>query len=171
MHARNHVAAYTLVEVLVVVLVLMIIAAIVVPSLVPGQDSQVTSAARIVASDLETARSMAVTTLVPHSLVFSDDLTAYKVAANYGGGDYASAVAIAHPVRVGSDYVVVPAAQNGMAGVTVVAVDFGGRTYVTFNSQGEPSSPGSITLRAGQFQVAVSVEVLTGNITVSNMTD
>jgi Tfp pilus assembly protein FimT len=167
MSPRKHAPAYTLVELMVVVLVLIIIAGVVVPTLVSGQDSQATAAARIVASDLETARSLAVTTLVPHSLVFNADLTAYKIVADYAGEEYGAAVPIDHPVKAGSEYAVTLASQTGMGSVQVAGADFGGATYVTFDAQGEPSAAGSITLAAGPFQVQVSVESLTGNITVA----
>jgi len=171
MLARSRRAAHTLIEVLVVVLVLMIIAGIVIPTLLSGQDSQVCAAARIVASDLETARSMAVTTLVPHSLVFNDTLTAYKVVANYADEGFDAAVAVDHPVKAGSAYMVLLAAQGGMTGVRVTSADFGGEAFVTFDSQGEPSSPGTVSLAAGVFLMDVSVEALTGNIAVSDMTN
>jgi hypothetical protein len=54
-----------------------------------------------------------------------------------------------------------------MEAVTVFAVNFGGQTYVTFQSLGDPVAPGSITLRAGDSEIVVSVEGLTGIVTVT----
>ncbi len=160
-------AAFTLIEILIVVLVLAIVAAIIVPNIGTAADSQVVSAARVVQSDLEVARSLALTTQHSHSLVFSPDRRSYKVVADYGGGAYASAVAVTHPVDPSKTFEVTLASLNGMEAVTVFAVNFGGQTYVTFQSLGDAVAPGSITLRAGDCEIVVSVEGLTGIVTVT----
>jgi len=160
-------AAFTLVEILIVVLVMAIAAAIIIPNIGTAADSQVISAARVLQADVEVARSLAVTTQRPHSLVFSPDRCSYKVVANYGGGAYASAVAVAHPVNPRTLFEVTLADLNGMTAVTVFAVDFGGQPYVTFQSLGDPVAPGNITLRAGECEIVVSVEGLTGIVTVT----
>lgn len=160
-------SAFTLVEVLIVMVILAIAAAIVIPSIGTAADSQAISAARILGSDLEVARSLALTTQQPHSLVFSTDLQSYKVVANYGGGGYAAAVAVPHPVVAGERLDVCLADANGMGSVSVLAASFGGISYVTFNSQGEPSSAGTVLLRAGGTQMTVSVSALTGTVAVT----
>lgn len=170
-HERGTSAAFSLTEVIVVILVLAIAAAIVVPQMTSASESQVTGAARVLASDLETVRSLAVTTQQSHSLVFSADRTSYKVVRNYAGGAYASVPAIAHPVRSGQVYEVNLARQNGMDRVTVTSATFAGVGYVTFDSRGEPSNAGTITLRAGTFEMTVSVEGLTGNVSVAQAGD
>lgn len=161
--------ALTLIELMVVVVVLAIVGALVVPLLSTTHDSQTSAAARIVAADLESARSLARTTMQPHSLVFNPNLTAYKVVADYGGESYVDADAVEHPVRAGQDFEVVLAAQSGMPQVVVGAVDFGGDTYVTFNGLGEPTAAGSITLGAGTMGAEIAVESLTGNVTVTDL--
>jgi Tfp pilus assembly protein FimT len=166
-HERRTWSAFSMAEVIVVILILAIAAAIVVPQMTTASESQVTGAARVLASDLETARSLAVTTQQPHSLVFNGDRTAYKVVRNYTGGAYASAQAIAHPIRRGQVYEVNLARQGGMDRVTVTAATFGGAGYVTFDSQGEPSSAGTITVEAGAFGMTISVEALTGSVSVA----
>ena len=158
---------FTIVELLIVLMVLAIAAAVVIPSIGTAADSQAISAARVVASDLEVARSLAVTTQQPYSLVFSPDLKAYKVVANYGGGAYAAAVPVPHPVVQGKLFEVVLAEQRGMGAVTVSSATFGSAPYVTFNSQGEPSSPGIATIRSGNVAMQVSVAILTGTVTVT----
>ncbi|HUU30526.1 MAG TPA: GspH/FimT family protein [Phycisphaerae bacterium] len=162
-----HSAAFTLVELLIVIMILAIAAAIVVPNLGTAADSQVVSAARVLESDLGLARSLALTTQQTHSVVFSPDLQSYKVVADYGGGAYAAAVAVEHPVRVGARMETTLKKLGGMGAVVVAGVSFGGgATYVTFNSLGEASSAGSITLQAGGTQMVISVESLTGAVTV-----
>ena len=165
----SHGAAFTLVELLIVIMILAIAAAIVVPNLGTAADSQVVSAARVLESDLGLAHSLAMTTQQTHSVVFSPDLQSYKVVENYSGGAYATAVAVEHPVRAGARMETTLKKLSGMGAVVVADVSFGGATYVTFvtfNSLGEASSAGSITLQAGGTQMVISVESLTGAVTV-----
>jgi len=169
MSGRVSNSGFTLVEILIVILVLLISAAVVIPSIGTAADSQVTSAARVLACDLETVRSLALTTQVPHTVLFSPDLRSYKVVTNYAGGSYALATAIDHPVRATDPFVVTLAQQNGMSRVTLTQVNFGGHAYVTFDSQGQASDSGFITLAAGSFQMQVSVEALTGVVSVSEL--
>jgi len=162
-------AAYTLVEILIVVLVLMIAAAIVIPNIGSADYSQATSAAAVLQSDLEVARSLAMTTQQPYSVVFSLDRLSYKVVANYAGVAYAAAVAVNHPVIKGKPYEVHLNMLNGAAGVSVTSVAFGvpPQQYVTFQSLGAPVAGGSVVLRAGNYVVTVSVEGLTGIVSVT----
>jgi Tfp pilus assembly protein FimT len=156
--------AYTLAEIVVVVLVLAIAAAIVVGSIGTTKDAQAISAARVLASDVELARNLAVTTQAPHTVLFSSDLQSYKVVANYTGtgGGYALATAVEHPVRANERFEVRLASLNGMESVVVGTVSFGGQTYVTFDAEGDPSNGGSVTLRSGGTEMEISVEALTG---------
>jgi len=164
---RSTRAAFTLVEILIVVLILAIAAAIVVPNIGSANDSQATSAAAVLRSDLEVARSLAMTTQQPYSVVFSPDRLSYKVVANYAGVAYAAAVAVDHPVIKGKKYEVRLNALNGAPGVSVTSVAFGGQTFVTFQSLGDPVAGGSVVLRAGNCVVTVSVEGLTGIVSVT----
>jgi type II secretory pathway pseudopilin PulG len=157
--------AFTLVEILIVILVLMIGAAIVIPSIGSAADSQATSAARVLQGDLEVARSLAMTTQQPYSVVFSADLQSYKVVVNYSGVDYTQVVAVSHPVHKGQLFQTTLRNLNGMDSVRVIAVNFGGQKYVTFLSLGDPNTGGSVTLQAGNVVMALSVEALTGVIT------
>ena len=61
-----------MVELLIVIAVLVIAAAIVIPSIGSAADTQAVSAARVLGSDLEVTRSLALTTQQPHSLVFKE---------------------------------------------------------------------------------------------------
>jgi type II secretory pathway pseudopilin PulG len=162
-------AAFTLVEILIVVLVLMIAAAIVIPNIGSADDSQAIAAAAILQSDLEVARSMAMTTQVPHSVVFSLDRQSYKVVANYTDVAYTAAVAINHPVLKGKPYEVRLNGLNGMGLVSVTSVAFGvpPQQYVTFQSLGDPTAAGSVVLHAGNIIMTVSVEAMTGIVSVT----
>jgi len=158
--------AFTLAELVVVILVMAIAAAIVIGSIGTTKDSQAISAARVLASDVELARNMALTTQAPHTVVFSLDMQSYKVVANYTGGGYALATAVEHPVRANERFGVRLASLNGMESVVVGPVGFGGQTYVTFDAEGDPSNGGAVTLQSGKTEMVVSVEPLTGAVSV-----
>jgi prepilin-type N-terminal cleavage/methylation domain-containing protein len=160
---------FSLIEIIVVMMVLAIAAAVIIPNIGSAGDSQAIGAARVVKSDLEVARSLALTTQQPHSVVFSPDRQTYKVIANYTGTPYATTAAVSHPVLANRAYEVNLAIQNRMSDVTVVSVSFGGATYVTFGPQGEPSAAGLIALRAGGTQMQIQVAALTGRITVTRI--
>jgi len=169
-------AAYTLVEILIVVLVLMIAAAIVIPNIGSADDSQAIAAAAVLQSDLEVARSMAMATQVPHSVVFSPDSPdkkrSYKVVRAYiADTPYESALApaVCHPVNKGKLYEVRLWDLQGMSHVKVTSVSFGGSPpYVTFLSLGQPIAGGSVDLTVGQITMTVSVEALTGIVSVTH---
>ena len=162
-------AAYTLVEILIVILVMAIAAAIVIPNIGSANDSQAIAAAAVLQSDLDVARSMAMATQVPYSVVFSPDRQSYKVVANYGGGAYASTLATGHPVDKGKLYEVCLSSLSGMSHVSVTTVAFGGQQYVTFLSLGQPNAGGSVVLTVGRITMTVSVEALTGIVSVTRV--
>ena len=167
-------AAYTLVEILIVVLVLMIAAAIVIPNIGSADDSQAIAAAAVLQSDLEVARSMAMATQVPHSVVFSPDSPdkkrSYKVVADYTPGvayDDPSNNVVGHPIIKGRLYEVCLSGLQGMSHVKVTDVSFGGSPpYVKFLSLGQPTAGGSVDLTVGRITMTVSVEALTGIVSV-----
>jgi type II secretory pathway pseudopilin PulG len=159
--------AFTLAEILIVVIIMAIAAAIIIPNIGTAANTQVISAARVLQSDLETARSLALTTQSPYSVVFSPDLQSYKVVVNYSGGPYASTLAVNHPVNIGQRFEVTLPNLNGMSKVSVSNVSFGAGTYVTFQSTGDPTTPGTITLAGGSVRMVITVEGLTGVVTVA----
>jgi len=157
-------SGFTLIELIVVIVILMIAAAIVIPNIGTAGDRQATSAARTLASDIEMARSLALKTQRPHTVLFSPTRQSYKIVADYSGGTYAAVQAISHPVVVGKRFEVTLAEHNGMGNVQVTGVSFGGDAYVTFDALGDPSSAGTITLQAADIQMEVSVAGLTGSV-------
>jgi len=161
----------TLIELMVVIVILMIAAAVVIPNIGTAGDTQTTGAARVLASDLETARSLALKTQRPHTVLFSPTRQSYKVVADYAGTTYASTQAIAHPVVVGKAFEVTLAEHNGMGNVQVTGVSFGGDAYVTFDALGEPSSAGTVNLQAGGVQMEVTVAGLTGSIATERVSN
>jgi len=163
--------AFTLVELLIVVAVLVIAAAVVIPNIGSAADAQAMSAARVLAADIEMARSLALRSMRPHTVLFSDDLQSYKVVADYDGGSFAAAEAVPHPVTEGKRMETTLAERLGMDRVTVESVSFGGERFVTFNELGEPSASGTVIVAAGDLEVEVAVAALTGTVTVSRVSD
>lgn len=56
-----------------------------------------------------------------------------------------------------------------MSRVVVTDVDFADETFVTFDSQGQASNSGTVSLAAGSFRMQVSVEALTGVVSVNSV--
>jgi len=164
-------AAFTLVELLLVVAVLIIAAAIVLPNIGSAGDAQAKSAATVLTSDLELARDLALKTQCPHTVLFSSDEQSYKVVADYAGEAYAAAQAVEHPVVEGTLFEGTLAERNGMGGVSVTDVSFGGDACVTFNELGEPSAAGSVTVQAGRTQMRIAVTGLTGSVSTTRVSD
>ena len=54
-----------------------------------------------------------------------------------------------------------------MDGVQILGPDFGGQSYLTFKSLGDPVAAGSVLLRSGNIVMKVEVEGLTGIITAT----
>lgn len=158
--------AFTLIEILVVLVVLAIAAAVVIPKIGTAGDAQSVGAARVLQADLDMTRSLAVTSQTPHTLVFNADRTAYKVVANYVGGLYSLLTAVPHPVKAKKTFEVRLAGLNGMGKVRVTAA-FGTAGFVTFSSQGDPSAAGTVTLQAGETEMQIQVQALTGRVSVA----
>ncbi|MDK1030548.1 MAG: prepilin-type N-terminal cleavage/methylation domain-containing protein [Planctomycetia bacterium] len=162
-------SGFTFLELLIAMTILAIIAALAIPSMSTSDEIQVTSAARVIARDIESVQSLAITTQTPHTLLFNTDMQQYKVVADYDGiSGFGLAQAIEDPVRLGALYQVTLSRLNGMGRVSVSRVDFGNDNYVTFDGIGVPSLGGEIGLTAGNEGATVEVEPLTGTVSVAS---
>jgi len=159
---------FTLLELLIVVLILAIAAAVVVPLAASGQDAQCASAARMVVADLELAQSYALARQDLVALVFSEDLQNYKVvlAAGQNLDVYESLLVLAHPGRAGQIYETNIQAELQLGDVVVSSADFNGDRYVVFDSFGSPEFGGSIVLTVRDASLTVTVEPITGAVSV-----
>jgi prepilin-type N-terminal cleavage/methylation domain-containing protein len=159
--------AFTLLELLVVLMLTGIIAAVVIPAASSTEDAQVAGAARILTTDLETAQALALAQQAETALVFNETLTSYKVvlAAGQNLSNYSSLVAVADPMQPGNTYEVVVAQMN----TPLVAVNsaFGAANCITFDSFGSPALGGAVVLTARDATVTVSVEAITGAVSVN----
>lgn len=162
---------FTLVELLIVVVILSIAAAIVVPMASSAGTMQLRSAVNMVASDLEYAKSLAIGTGRRHSVVFDATAESYEIL------DY-NDTPIQHPVTKQPRYVVNFRTDGRLGQVDIASVSFDGATAVSFDYLGSPYSgssgvpsalnSGVITLQVGGATRTVSVEPVTGFVSISN---
>jgi hypothetical protein len=142
-----------------VVLVLAIAAAIVVPAFSESAGMQAMSAARIIASDIEYAQSLAVTRQEPMTIGFFPDQEKY--------GLYDTSGLLEHPIDH-KDYLVDFAADaRGFGSLDVVSAEFGGSSNLSFDELGSPIAGGRVTLQAGSQVYHVDVAAVTGKVTVT----
>jgi hypothetical protein len=103
-----------------------------------------------------------------YSVVFNTANESYKVQD-------ASETVIEHPVRAGSDFVVDLQSDSRLSRVDIVSADFDSQASVSFDYLGSPYSGtgtanplnnGEIILGAGSFTMTVTVEPMTGYVTV-----
>jgi prepilin-type N-terminal cleavage/methylation domain-containing protein len=151
-------AAFTLIELMVVMVIMAIAAAIVVVSSSGGGGVKASSAAKVVAMDLEYAQNMAVTHQDPVTVTFSPDGESYTLSNASGP--------LVNPMTK-EDYLVDLNALSGFDGVDMVSAVFGGTAAVTFDELGTPSEPGSVAVRSGSTSYQVSVAAATGKVTVA----
>lgn len=180
---RRAPAGFTLVELMIVFLVMGIIAAIGLPSLNGAVDEkQLSGAASEVVTALEFAQLTAMTeggetrvsvdtaaeTLTVERYVVSGDLL--SGASEFDEADVESGAyeAVPHPLERGEDYVVNLTGGSLFRGVDITSVDFSSGTTVSFSGLGAPSSGGTVTLSVGGSAMVVTVDSLSGKVTVSN---
>ena len=72
------------------------------------------------------------------------------------------------PMNPGVDYSIRLPDEGRFDGVDITTVNFGGYNSVTFNTLGGPSGGGTVILSLGRRQMVVTVDSMTGKITVSS---
>jgi prepilin-type N-terminal cleavage/methylation domain-containing protein len=161
--------AFTLIEILIVVVILTIAAAVVVPMASSAGSMQIRSAANMVAADLEYAKSMAISRGQSYRVVFDVANDSYQIE------EVASGTVIDHPMRPGQNNYIVDFQTDGrLDQVDIVApTEFNATDAVIFNNLGVPHdgvgnglNSGQVTLQAGDSTREVSVEPVTGFISV-----
>ena len=149
---------FTLIELIAVIIIITIAAMIAVPMLGSSAGTQIRSAADLITSDLEYAKSMAISTQRTHTVIFDESAESYKITDANG--------VIPHPLT-NKDYVISFKADKSLSRVDIVDADFGSAEQVSFNHLGSPDNGGSVTLSAGTKNMTVSVEAVTGFISIS----
>jgi len=161
---------FTLIELMVVVVILGFAAAIAVPMIGSAGSFQVRAAANKVAADLEYAKSMAISRGQNHSVVFDTANEAYEIQDQTG-------TVIENPVTPGQSYAVSFASDSRIDNVEIFSADFDGTTTVSFDYLGSPfhgGSPptalnsGTLVLAAGSHTKTITVESVTGFISISD---
>jgi Tfp pilus assembly protein FimT len=163
-----------LAEILLVVVIIAIAAMIAVPMMGSMDSVQIRSAANMIAADLEYAKSMAISRQKYYSVVFNPANSCYEVHDPNG--------IIKHPVKKGFNYKVDFSSDSRLDKVViddvVIDPDPGSSKTITFDYLGSPysgsgTSPnplnsGTISIRAGDFTMTVSVEPVTGFISITD---
>ena len=157
--------AFTLIELVLVMVIIVIAAVLAVPMMGSAADIQVRSAANMVASDLEYAKSMAISRQQNHSVVFDTANESYEIRDSSG-------TVIAHPLKGGS-FVINLQTDSRISRVDIASADFDSQSTVTFDYLGSPYNgsgtalnSGQITLQAQDFTMTINVEPMTGYVTI-----
>jgi len=151
--------AFTIIEILIVVVILAIAALTAIPMMSSAGSVQVRSAANMIAADLEYAKSLAISRGQDFSVVFDTSTKSYEIIDQDG--------TILHPVKKGSNYVI-DFQKEGLDRVDIAGVDFGGKSEIVFDYLGSPDKGGTVTVEAGGTTATISVEPVTGYISVTN---
>lgn len=160
---------FTLIELMIVMVILAIAAAIAVPMVSSAGSIQLRSAVNMVAADLEYAKSLAIGTGQRHSVVFDAANETYRITD-------ASGATVTHPLKKGSNsYVVNFSTEGRLDQVDIVDASFDGSNVVSFDYLGSPYNgtgaslaSGVITLQAGGVTRTVTVEPVTGFVSISD---
>lgn len=149
---------FSLIELIVVIIILAIVAAVVVPNVVRSADMQVTSAARMLATDLQYAQDYAITTQTPVTVTFNVSGDSYTLSNTSG--------TLNHPITK-TAYRVDFSSQSGFEQVELVSADFDGAGTVVFDEIGAPDNAGSVVIQAGDYSYRVSIAAATGKVSVA----
>ena len=159
--------AFSMVELLVVMIIISIGAMLVVPMIGSASSMQISSAANMIAADLEYAKGIAIGRGQNFSVVFDTSSESYQIKDQNGD-------TISHPVKKGFDYIVDFANESRLEKVNISTADFDGTPTIKFdylgcpyNGSNGPLNSGVVTLTAGETSITIDVEPITGFISVS----
>jgi type II secretion system protein H len=176
-------AGFTFVELLIVLLLLAIIAMLAWPSLDSAVgDSRLSGAAEEIVNALQYAQLSAMTSGRETRVVIGAPeeriaVRQYKASADlFGGGDELAAADVEngtyelmpYPPKKGVEYSFKLKDDERFVGVDISASDFNQDNPVHFDALGNPSHGGTATLTLGGRQRVVTLDALTGKVTVSN---
>jgi prepilin-type N-terminal cleavage/methylation domain-containing protein len=151
---------FTLIELIAVVVIIAIAAMLAIPMFSSAASTQVRVAADMIAADIEYAKSMAISRQETYTVIFDESAESYSIEDEDG--------VISHPVTHG-DYVVNFKTDSRVDKVNIVDADFGSSEpeQVSFTYLGSPDNGGSITLSVGTRTVTITVETMTGYVSIS----
>jgi len=155
---------FTLIEILIVIVILAIAAMTAIPMMGSAASVQIRSAGNMIAADLEYAKSLAISKGQNFWVVFDEGAESYSIE---GLDTVGNRITIPHPVKKGFPYVI-DFQDEGLGRVEIADADFVGASEVKFDYLGSPDKGGTVHLQAGTMSATVSVEPVTGYITVGN---
>lgn len=150
---------FTIVEIVIVVVIIGIAALVAVPMMSSAASLQIRSAANMISADLEYARSMAISRGQNYSVVFDKDADSYKIVDPLGA-------TIQHPVKKGFPYVIDFQNESRLNRVDISSAVFDTDQTVVFDCLGSPDSGGTVILQADGTTKTVTVEPVTGFISI-----
>jgi type II secretory pathway pseudopilin PulG len=180
---RRFSAGFTLFETLIVLLLLGIFVMLSWPQLSSALvDARLSGAAEEVINALEygqltaktSGRNTRVTIEAPQDRIA---VRHYKSSADlFNGGDVLPASDIEsgsyefmnHPLNKGFVYEIFLSTEIRFSGIDITLSDFNPGNDVIFDSMGAPSHGGTVTLALGARQVVITLDELTGKVTMSN---
>jgi len=156
---RGVCGGFTIVELVIIVVVISIAALVAIPMMSSAASLQIRSAANMISADLEYARSMAITRGQNYSVIFDKDADSYKIVDPLGA-------TIQHPVKKGFPYVIDFQNESRLSRVDITIAEFNGDQTVVFDCLGSPDSGGTVILQADGETKTVTVEPVTGFISI-----
>jgi len=159
-------SGFTLVELIIVIVIISIAALTAIPMMSSAASVQIRSAANMLTADLEYAKSIAISRAQYFSVVFDKNTESYWIEDQDG-------IVIQHPVKKGFPYEINFRTDGRLNKVDIVDVDFDATSEVKFDYLGSPyngiNSPlnsGVVSLQAGGTTTTVTVEAVTGFISI-----
>jgi prepilin-type N-terminal cleavage/methylation domain-containing protein len=152
-------SGFTIVEIVIVVVIIAIAALVAVPMMSSAASLQIRSAANMIAADLEYAKSMAISRGQNYSVVFDKDADSYRIEDQVGN-------VIQHPVKKGFTYVIDFQNESRLNRVDISTAVFDTDQTVVFDCLGSPDSGGSVILQADGATKTITVEPVTGFISI-----
>ena len=155
---RGASGGFTVIEILIVVVILAIAAMTAIPMMSSAGGVQIRSAANMIAADLEYAKSMAISRQKMYAVVFDKSTESYQIEDPNG--------VVYHPVKKGFKYTVNFSSDGRLSKVDITDVNFNSGEAVEFDYLGSPDNGGIISLRAGGTAMTITVESVTGFISI-----
>ncbi len=165
----KHNKAFTLIEMLIVIAILAIIAMVVIPQMSAASSAQLDAASGIIASDLEYAKSLSISTQQWHSVVFDESSESYQIQDSDGN-------VVPYKMNPTGYYVVDFSNDSRLSMVDLYTADFDDSSAITFDYLGSPysgigtSNPmasGNVTLKVKDIETHITVEPVTGYIRIN----